>query len=126
MEVSMSITRRGKYTDSNICTNVQVRDCCAPTFLAICKLADFSYPVRGKSLSFYRGKVRAENQNAKHKLAQNGEVCTDNVKRLEIKVLAIVFWDKIRRKKSRGKVYKEAFPRDEQKVILHALLLVWF
>ena len=58
MEVSMSITRRGKYTDSNICTNVQVRDCCAPTFLAICKLADFSYPVRGKSLSFYRGKIR--------------------------------------------------------------------
>ena len=58
MEVSMSITRRGKYTDSNICTNVQVRDCCAPTFLAICKLADFSYPVRGKSLSFYRGKIQ--------------------------------------------------------------------
>ena len=62
MEVSMSITRRGKYTDSNICTNVQVRDCCAPTFLAICKLADFSYPVRGKSLSFYRGKIRIKQE----------------------------------------------------------------
>ena len=53
----MSITRRGKYTDSNICTNVQVQGRCVPTFLAICKLTDFSYPVRGKSLSFYRGKV---------------------------------------------------------------------
>ena len=36
----------------------------------------------------------AENQNTKLKLAQNGEVCTDNVKRLEIKVLDIVFRDK--------------------------------
>ena len=57
MEVSMSITRRGKYTDSNICTNVQVQGRCVPTFWAICKLTDFSYPVRGKSLSFYRGKI---------------------------------------------------------------------
>ena len=31
----------------------------------------------------------AENQNTKLKLAQNGEVCTDNVKRLEIKVLEL-------------------------------------
>ena len=40
----------------------------------------------------------AENQKTKLKLAQNGEVCTDNVKRLEIKVLDIVFRDKIKRK----------------------------
>ena len=40
----------------------------------------------------------AENQNAKHKLAQNGEVCTDNVKRLEINVLDVAFRDKIKRK----------------------------
>lgn len=40
----------------------------------------------------------AENQNTKLKLAQNEEVCTDNVKRLEIKVLDIVFRDKIKRK----------------------------
>ena len=39
-----------------------------------------------------------ENQNAKHKLAQNGEVCTGNVKRLEIKVLDVGFRDKIKRK----------------------------
>lgn len=45
----------------------------------------------------------AENQNTKLKLAQNGEVCTDNVKRLEIKVLDIVFRDKIKRKKSQRK-----------------------
>lgn len=40
----------------------------------------------------------AENQNTKLKLAQNGEVCTDNVKILKIKVLGIVFRDKIKRK----------------------------
>ena len=40
----------------------------------------------------------AENQNTELKRAQNGEVCTDNVKRLEIKVLDIVFRDKIKRK----------------------------
>lgn len=39
-----------------------------------------------------------ENQNAKHKLAQTGEVCTGNVKRLEIKVLDVDFRDKIKRK----------------------------
>jgi len=40
----------------------------------------------------------AENQNTKLKLAQNGEVCTGNVKRLEIKVLDVGFRDKIKRK----------------------------
>ena len=39
-----------------------------------------------------------ENQNAKHKLAQNGEVCTDNVKRLEIKVLDVANRDKMKQK----------------------------
>ena len=43
-------------------------------------------------------KVRAENQNAKHKLAQNGEVCTDNVKRLENKVLDVANRDKMKQK----------------------------
>ena len=43
-------------------------------------------------------KVRVENQNAKHKLAQNGEVCTDNVKRLEIKVLDVANRDKMKQK----------------------------
>ena len=40
----------------------------------------------------------AENQNTKLKPTQNGEVCTDNVKRLEIKVLDVAFRDKIERK----------------------------
>ena len=40
----------------------------------------------------------AENQNTKLKLAQNGEVCTDNVKRLEIKVLDVANRDKIKQK----------------------------
>lgn len=40
----------------------------------------------------------AENQNTKLKLAQNGEVCTDNVKRLEIKVFGVAFGDKVKRK----------------------------
>lgn len=40
----------------------------------------------------------AENQNTKLKSTQNGEVCTGNVKRLEIKVLDVGFRDKIKRK----------------------------
>ena len=40
----------------------------------------------------------AENQNTKLKPTQNGEVCTGNVKRLEIKVLDVAFRDKIERK----------------------------
>ena len=31
--------------------------CCVPVFPAICKFTGFSYPMRGKSLSFYRGKI---------------------------------------------------------------------
>lgn len=40
----------------------------------------------------------AENQNTKLKPTQNGEVCTGNVKRLEIKALDVGFRDKIKRK----------------------------
>ncbi len=38
MEVSMSITRRGKYTDSNICMNVQVCDVACLFFLLYANL----------------------------------------------------------------------------------------
>ena len=38
MEVSMSITRRGKYTDSNICMNVQVGDVACLFFLLYANL----------------------------------------------------------------------------------------
>ena len=36
-----------------------------PVFPAICKFTGFSYPMRGKSLSFYRGKVRSFGENSK-------------------------------------------------------------
>ena len=59
-----------------------------------------------------------ENQNAKHKLAQNGEVCTDNVKRLEIKVLDVANRDKMKTKKiPKNEFSLNAIPRDEQKCI---------
>ena len=51
----------------------------------------------------------AENQNTKLKLAQNGEVCTDNVKRLKIKVLGIVFRDKIKRKNPEERFTRKPF-----------------
>ena len=51
----------------------------------------------------------AENQNTKLKLAQNGEVCTDNVKRLEIKVLDIVFRDKIKSSRRKTKQFSSYF-----------------
>ena len=57
MVVSMSITRRGKYTNSNHLHKCASAECGVPIFHAICKLTDFSYPMRGKSLSFYRGKI---------------------------------------------------------------------
>ena len=38
MEVSMSIIRSGKYTDSNICMNVQVRDVACLFFLLYANL----------------------------------------------------------------------------------------
>lgn len=38
MEVSMSITRRGKYTDSSICMNVQVCDVACLFFLLYANL----------------------------------------------------------------------------------------
>jgi len=57
MEVSMSKTRRGKYTDSDICVFSQVRGfVCLPVPNST-KFSCFSYPLRGKSFSFYRGKV---------------------------------------------------------------------
>ena len=38
MEVSMSVTRRGKYTNSNICINVQVRNVVCLFFLLYANL----------------------------------------------------------------------------------------
>ena len=58
MEVSMSKTRRGKYTDNRICYISKCKGDMRLYFRRKGKLPCFSYLVRGKSFSFYRGKVR--------------------------------------------------------------------
>ena len=58
MEVSMSKTRRGKYTDNRICYISKCKGDMRLYLRRKGKLSCFSYLVRGKSFSFYRGKVR--------------------------------------------------------------------
>ena len=60
MEVSMSKTRRGKYTDNRICYISKCKEDMRLYLRRKGKLPCFSYLVRGKSFSFYRGKVRKE------------------------------------------------------------------
>ena len=64
MEVSMSKTRRGKYTDNCICYISKCKGGMRLYLRRKGKLPCFSYLVRGKSFSFYRGKdaVTAINQ----------------------------------------------------------------
>lgn len=57
MEVSMSKTRRGKYTDNRICYISKCKGNMRLYLRRKGKLPCFSYLVRGKSFSFYRGKV---------------------------------------------------------------------
>ena len=57
MEVSMSKTRRGKYTDNRICYIGKCKGVMRLYLRGKGKLPYFSYLVRGKSFSFYRGKV---------------------------------------------------------------------
>ena len=57
MEVSMSKTRRGKYTDNRICYISKCKGDMRLYLRRKGKLPCFSYLVRGKSFSFYRGKV---------------------------------------------------------------------
>lgn len=66
----------------------------------------------------------AENQNTKLKLAQNGEVCTDNVKRLEIKVLDIDFRDKIKRKNPKERLPCKPFLGMNKNVFLHVIRFI--
>ena len=56
MEVSMSKTRRGKYTDNRICYISKCKGNMRLYLRRKGKLPCFSYLVRGKSFSFYRGK----------------------------------------------------------------------
>ena len=57
MEVSMSKTRRGKYTESDICVFTQVQYVVCLPIRFFTYSSNCSYPMRGKSFSFYRGKV---------------------------------------------------------------------
>ena len=57
MEVSMSKTRRGKYTDNRICYISKCKGNMRLYLRRKGKLPCFSYLVRGKSFSFYRGKI---------------------------------------------------------------------
>ena len=58
MEVSMSKTRRGKYTDNRICYISKCKGDMRLYLRRKGKLSCFSYLVRGKSFSFYRGKIK--------------------------------------------------------------------
>lgn len=57
MEVSMSKTRRGKYTDNRICYISKCKGDMRLYLRRKGKLSCFNYLVRGKSFSFYRGKI---------------------------------------------------------------------
>ena len=57
MEVSMSKTRRGKYTESDICVFTQVQNVVCLPIQFFTYSSNCSYPMRGKSFSFYRGKL---------------------------------------------------------------------
>ena len=74
MEVSMSKTRRGKYTDNRICYISKCKGDMRLYLRRKGKLPCFSYLVRGKSFSFYRGKIQhfgAENKNMAKKVRKN-------------------------------------------------------
>lgn len=67
MEVSMSKTRRGKYTDNRICYISKCKGDMRLYLRRKGKLPCFSYLVRGKSFSFYRGKI--------NKITKTNEFC---------------------------------------------------
>ena len=65
MEVCMSKTRRGKYTDNRICYISKCKGDMRLYLRRKGKLPCFSYLVRGKSFSFYRGKIRIKMEYTK-------------------------------------------------------------
>ena len=69
MEVSMSKTRRGKYTDNRICYISKCKGDMRLYLRRKGKLPCFSYLVRGKSFSFYRGKIRLFSDTTKFRVA---------------------------------------------------------
>ena len=62
MEVSMSKTRRGKYTDNRICYISKCKGDMRLYLRRKGKLPCFNYLVRGKSFSFYRGKIQIKSE----------------------------------------------------------------
>ena len=68
MEVSMSKTRRGKYTDNRICYISKCKGDMRLYLRRKGKLPCFSYLVRGKSFSFYRGKIQIKSET-RHELS---------------------------------------------------------
>ena len=68
MEVSMSKTRRGKYTDNRICYISKCKGDMRLYLRRKGKLPCFSYLVRGKSFSFYRGKIERNCEKTKKRL----------------------------------------------------------
>lgn len=66
MEVSMSITRRGKYTDSNICMNVQVRDVACLFFLLYANLLVLVTLCEGNHYPFIEERYNFQNQHPRH------------------------------------------------------------
>ena len=65
MEVSMSKTRRGKYNDNRICYISKCKGDMRLYLRRKGKLPCFSYLVRGKSFSFYRGKISTFSEKTK-------------------------------------------------------------
>lgn len=73
MEVSMSITRRGKYTDSNICMNVQVCDVACLFFLlyanllvlvTLCEGNHYPFIEEDNAFLLKHGKIRFKKQKS--------------------------------------------------------------
>ena len=83
MEVSMSITRRGKYTNSNICINVQVRNVVCLFFLLYANLLVLVTLCEGNHYPFieerYRNIIMLFVYLCLHFVALDAEKMTDEV-----------------------------------------------
>ena len=74
MEVCMSKTRRGKYTDNRICYISKCKGDMRLYLRRKGKLPCFSYLVRGKSFSFYRGKIGIFGSVARNEQTEDSDV----------------------------------------------------
>jgi hypothetical protein len=71
MEVSMSITRRGKYTDSNICMNVQVCDVTCLFFLLYANLLVLVTLCEGNHYPFIEERYSISFELCKNRIAKS-------------------------------------------------------